>query len=91
MNGYHGDEEKHFLINFSFYEMFKDAPVPHKNFTLLGQGNHETLGGDRPWYPLWVPKPLITEGLIPLWKVGSGLCTGLEGPGLNSDNVSLEQ
>ena len=35
-------------INFTFYEAFKDEPIPHKNFTLLGQGSHEIPGGDPP-------------------------------------------
>ena len=27
------------------FETFEDEPIPHKNFTLLGQGSHEILGG----------------------------------------------
>ena len=56
------------LINFTFYETVRDEPIPHKNFTLLGQGNHEITGGGRPdlppsWHPMWVPIPLVNEGL----------------------------
>ena len=42
------------------YETFKDEPIPHKNFTFLGQGSYEITGGGgvRPnpppaWYPMW--------------------------------------
>ena len=42
----------------------RDEPIPHKNFTLLGQGSNEIPGeGSGPWYPMWVPIPLVTEGL----------------------------
>ena len=26
------------------YETFKDEPIPHKNFTFLGQGSYEITG-----------------------------------------------
>ena len=32
--------KQRYLINFIFYDTFNDAPIPHKNFTLLGQGSH---------------------------------------------------
>ena len=53
------------LISFTFFEAFKDAPIPHKNLTVLGQGSHE-IPGARPsplWCPMWVPKPLVSEGV----------------------------
>ena len=28
-----------------FYETVGDEPIPHKNFTLLGQGSYEIPGG----------------------------------------------
>ena len=37
--------KQRYLINFTFYETFKDEPIPHKNFTLLGQGSYEITGG----------------------------------------------
>ena len=33
------------LINFTFYGTFKYDPIPHKNFTFLGQGSYEIKGG----------------------------------------------
>ena len=42
------------LINFTFYETFTDEPIPHKNFTFLGQGSYEISDV--------VPKPLVSEG-----------------------------
>ena len=45
-----------------FFETVMDEPIPHKNFTLLGQGSHEIPGGvgpTPPWYPMWVPIPLV--------------------------------
>ena len=36
---------KRYLINFTFFETVRDEPIPHKNFTLLGQGSHEIPGG----------------------------------------------
>ena len=33
------------------YEILMGVPISHKNFTLLGQGSHEILGG-RPDPPL---------------------------------------
>ena len=55
-------------MNFTFYETFKDEPIPHKNFTFLGQGSYEITGGGRPSPPPplvsdVVPKPLVSEGL----------------------------
>ena len=50
-----------------FYETFKGALIPHKNFTLPGRESHEIPegGGEgpTPWYPMWVPNPLVSEGL----------------------------
>ena len=36
--------KRKYLINFTFYDIFKEEPIPHKNFTLLGQGSHEISG-----------------------------------------------
>ena len=59
---------KRYLINFTFFETFKDEPIPHKNFTFLGQLGYEITGEEgRPDPPLVsdvVPKPLVSEGLI---------------------------
>ena len=55
---------KRYLINFTFYETFKDKPIPHKNFTFLGQGSYEMTGGSAPWYPMWFQNPWYLEGLI---------------------------
>ena len=41
-----------------FYETFKDEPIPHKNFMLLGGGSHEIP--DRVW-PLLPPPPLLVS------------------------------
>ena len=41
-------QNERYLINFTFYETFKDEPIPHTNFTILGQGSHEIPGGDHP-------------------------------------------
>ena len=38
-------KRKIFDPNFTFYETFKDEPIPHKNFMILGQGSHEIPGG----------------------------------------------
>ena len=38
-------QNKRYLINFTFYETFKEEPIPHKNFTFLRQGSHEIPGG----------------------------------------------
>ena len=38
--------KKRNLIN--FFETFKDEPIPHKNFTFLGQGSYEITGGSAP-------------------------------------------
>ena len=35
-------QNKRYLINFTFYETVRDEPIPHKNFTLLVQGSHES-------------------------------------------------
>ena len=55
------------LINFTFYETFKDERISHKNFTFLGQGSYEITGGGGSARPPLVsdvvPKPLISEGL----------------------------
>ena len=59
-------QNERYLINFTFHETFKDEPIPHKNFSILGQGSHEIPGGvtwPLLWNPMWVPKPLVTEGL----------------------------
>ena len=60
----------------TFCETFKDGPIPHKNFTLLGQESHEIPGGCRPgplpWYPMWVPIPLVTEGLKSKRQIHNG-------------------
>ena len=60
--------KQRYLINFTFYETFKDEPIPHKNFTLLGQGSYEITGGVDPTPPPplvsdVVPKRLVSEGL----------------------------
>ena len=51
-----------------FYETFKDEPIPHKNFTLVGQGSYEITGGlarlPPPPVSDVVLKPLVSEGLI---------------------------
>ena len=44
-----------YLINFTFFETFKDEPIPHKNFTFLGQLGYEITGG--PLVSDVVPKP----------------------------------
>ena len=47
-----------------FFETGREEPIPHKSFTLLGQGSHEIPGGlPDPPYPMWVPIPSVTEGL----------------------------
>ena len=59
-------QNKRYLIICIFFETVRDEPIPHKNFMFLGQGSHEIPGGGRPdppWYPMWVPIPLVTEGL----------------------------
>ena len=63
--------KQRYLIKFTFYETFKDEPIPLKNFTFLRQGSDEILGGvgPTPHPPLVsdvVPKPLVSEGLK-LW------------------------
>ena len=61
-------QSRRYLINFTFYETFKDDPIPRKDLTFLRHGSHEILGEDRPspfpspWYPMWIPKPLVSEG-----------------------------
>ena len=50
------------LDRFTFFETSEDASGTHKNFTRLGRGNHEIPGGGG-WYPMWVPKPLVSEEL----------------------------
>ena len=59
---------KRYLINFTFFETFKDEPIPHKNFTFLGQLGYEITGGGgvvrRPLVSDVVPKPLVSEGLM---------------------------
>ena len=51
----------------NLFETFKDEPIPHKNFTFLGQGSYEITGGSARLLPSLVsdvvPKPLISEGL----------------------------
>ena len=52
------------------YETIKDEPIPHKNFTFLGQGSYEITGaggGGRgsarpPLVSEVVPKSLVSEG-----------------------------
>ena len=60
-------QNKRYVINFTFYETFKDEPMPHKNFTFLGQGSYEITGGRGSARPPLVsdvvPKPLVSEGL----------------------------
>ena len=51
-NGYHGN--KRYLSNFTFYDTFKDEPIPHKNFTFLSQGSYVVPGGWA-YLPLWYP------------------------------------
>ena len=50
-------KNKRYLINFTFYETFKDKPIPHKDFMFLGQGSYEITRGfarpPTPWYPMW--------------------------------------
>ena len=52
-----------------FYETFNNEPIPHKNFTFLGQGSYEiTEGGgegvrpESPWYPMWFQNPWYPRG-----------------------------
>ena len=59
---------KRYLISFTFFETFKDEPIPHKNSTFLGQLRYEiTRGGFGPIPPPpplvsdVVPKPLVSE------------------------------
>ena len=50
-----------------YLETFKDEPIPHKNFTFLGNGSYEITGGGPNPPPLEsdvVPKSLVSEGLI---------------------------
>ena len=62
------------MINFTFFETFKDEPIPHKNFTFLCQGSYEITGGSArpPLVSNVVPKPLVSEGLINLIEVRDG-------------------
>ena len=62
-------QNKRYLINFTFFEIVKDEPIPHNNFTLLGQGGYLEGRPDPsppppPWYLMWVPIPLVTKGLM---------------------------
>ena len=43
------------MINFTFYETVSDEPIPHKNFTLLGQRSHEIPRGEV------APTPLVSD------------------------------
>ena len=47
-------------LYFTFYETFKDEPIPHKNVSFIRQGRYKIPGGrpDPPWYPM-----LYTETL----------------------------
>ena len=38
---------------------FKHEPIPHKNFTFLGQGSYEITGSSAqpPWYPMCFQNP----------------------------------
>ena len=47
-------KEKRYLINFTFYETFKDEPIPHKNFTFLREGSYEIPGGQPDPSPLGI-------------------------------------
>ena len=51
-------QNKRYLIDFTFYETFKDEPIPHKNFMFLRQGGYEIPeGSGQP-----SPPPLVSEG-----------------------------
>ena len=64
-------QNKRYLINFTFYETFRDEPVPHENFTFLHQGSHEIPGGGRPDSP-----PLVSDvGRKPLGIRRVNKCT----------------
>ena len=38
-------QNKRYLTNFTFYDTFKDEPIPHKNFTFLSQWSYVILVG----------------------------------------------
>ena len=53
-------QNKRYLINFTFYETFKNAPIPHKNLTFLHQRSHQIVGivGPTPSrHPMWFQNP----------------------------------
>ena len=70
-------QNKRYLVNFTFYDTFKDEPIPHKNFTFLSQGSYVILGCDTLrvilgklggraylplWYPVWYQNPWYLKG-----------------------------
>ena len=55
--------KQRYLINFTFFETFKDEPIPHKNFTFLGEGSYEITGGGVGPTPLGVRCGFKTLGI----------------------------
>ena len=53
-----------YLLCYTYFN-FQGCPIPHKNFTLPGEGSHEILGPTPPRYPMWVRKPFVSDQVIP--------------------------